>query len=100
MDSGQLIYILSRLILGTIASFFAIMLWPRTRDAAWMLVVFGVIAFYAETVYTVLRIFGMAGEGIFVIGTMPLMSILLPSLPTVFFISALAVMVARKYRRR
>jgi hypothetical protein len=100
MDSGQLIYILSRLILGALASFFAIMLWSRTRDIAWILMVIGTIAAYVETVYSILRLFGIAGGNLFVIGTMPFMSILLPSLPTAFFAAALAVMVIRKYRRR
>jgi len=99
MDLGQVIYILCRLILGAFASFFAIMLWSKTRDVAWMLIVIGTIAAYGETVYAILTLFGIGG-GIFVIGSMPLMSIVLPCLPTLFFITAFVVMVARKYRRR
>ena len=99
MDSGQVIYILSRLSLGALASFFAIMLWSKTRDVAWMLMVIGTIAAYVETVHAILGLFGIGG-GILVIGSVPLISIILPCLPTVFFIAALAVMVVRKYRRR
>jgi len=98
MDSGQLIYILCRLSLGAVAAFFAIMLWSKTRDVAWMLMVIGTIAAYVETVYAILNLFGISGSDIFVIGSIPLISIILPCLPTVFFISALAVMVARKFR--
>jgi uncharacterized membrane protein len=100
MDTGQLVYILCRLILGALASFFAIMLWSKTRDIAWMLMVIGTIAAYVETVYTILNIFGIAETSILMIGSMSLMSILLPSLPTVFFIAAFLIMVVRKYRRR
>ena len=100
MDSGQLVYILSRLILGALASFFAIMLWSKTRDIAWMLMVIGTIAAYVETVYSILNLFGISGGSILTIGTVPIMSILLPSLPTVFFIAAFLVMVVRKYGRR
>ena len=99
MDTGQAIYILSRLILGALASFFAIMLWSRTRDVAWMLMVIGTIAVYVETVYSILNLFGIGGGNILLIGSVPLMSIILPCLPMIFFISAFAVMVARKYRR-
>ena len=99
MDLGQVIYILSRLILGALASFFAIMLWSKTRDVAWMLMVIGTIAAYVETVHAILNLFGISG-GIIVIGSVPLMSIILPCLPTVFFIAAFAVMVIRKFRRR
>ena len=98
MDSGQLIYILCRLSLGALAAFFAIMLWSKTRDVAWMLMVIGTIAAYVETVYSILNLFGVSGPGIFIIGSLPLMSIVLPCLPTAFFIAAFAVMVVRKFR--
>ena len=100
MDSGQLVYVLSRLSLGALASFFAIMLWSKTRDIAWMLMVIGTIAIYVETVYSILGLFGISGRNLVTIGTVPLISIILPNLPMIFFISAFAVMVVRKYRRR
>ena len=100
MDSGQLIYILSRLILGGVASFLAIMLWARTRDTAWMLIVMGTIAAYGETIYTIVNLFGLDSGNIVSIGSMSLLSILLPCFPMLFFIAAFAVMVTRKYRRR
>ena len=99
MDSGQVVYILGRLVLGAVASFLAIMLWSRIRDAAWILVIIGTIVAYVETVYSILAVLGIGGEGI-KLGTMSLLSIVLPCLPTVFFIAAFVVMVARKYRRR
>ena len=100
MDTGQVIYILCRLGLGALASFFAIMLWSKTRDVAWMFMVIGTIAVYVETVYSILNILGISGAGIIIIGSVPLMSIILPCLPTMFFIAAFVVMVIRKYRRR
>ncbi|MDR2185205.1 MAG: hypothetical protein LBO80_05990 [Treponema sp.] len=100
MDTGVLIYISSRLILGAAAAFLAIMLWSKTRDVAWMLVVIGIIAAYIETIYSVLDLFGLIGKRFIVIGSIPLMSIILPNLPAVFFIAAFGVMVIRKYRRR
>jgi uncharacterized membrane protein len=99
MDSGQVTFIISRLALGALASFFAIMLWSKTRDIAWMLMVIGTIAAYVETVYSILELFGITGGEVFSIGSVPLVSIVLPCLPTVFLIAAFAVMVFRKYRR-
>jgi hypothetical protein len=99
MDSGQVIYIISRLALGALASFFAIMVWSKIRDVAWMLMVIGTIAVYVETVYSILNLMGITGDNIFVIGSVPLISIILPCLPTIFFIAAFAVMVVRKFRR-
>jgi hypothetical protein len=100
MDSGQVTYIISRLALGALASFFAIMLWSKTRDIAWMLMVIGTIAAYVETVYSILELFGITSGAVLSIGSVPLVSIVLPCLPTVFFIAAFAVMVVRKYRHR
>ncbi|MDR1804228.1 MAG: hypothetical protein LBQ94_11550 [Treponema sp.] len=99
MDSGQIVYILGRLVLGATASFLAIMLWSRIRDAAWILVIIGTIVAYVETVYSILILMGIANEYI-MLGSMSLLSIILPCLSTLFFIAAFAVMVARKYRRR
>ncbi|GHV71863.1 hypothetical protein AGMMS49928_25800 [Spirochaetia bacterium] len=98
MDIGETVYISSRLILGAAAAFFAIMLWARTRDLAWMLVVAGTITAYVETVYSVLDLFGIITGGKFFLGSLPVASIVLPSLPTLFFIAAFMVMVIRKYR--
>jgi hypothetical protein len=100
MDPGEFIAILSRLVLGALASFLAIMLWSKTRDTAWILVIIGTLMAYAETVYSILIFFGVSSVNILPVGSVPLMSILLPVLPTLFFIAALLVMVVRGYRRR
>jgi len=97
MGTEEIIFISSRLSLGALASFFAILLWSKTRDIAWMLMVVGTITAYAETVYSILQTFGITGtsnRGI------SLLSIILPNLPTVFYIAAFMVMVIRKSRLR
>jgi hypothetical protein len=99
MDTGQVVYIASRLILGALASFFAIMVWSKIRDVAWMLMVIGTIAVYVETVYSILNLMGITGDNIVVIGSVPLVSIILPCLPTIFFMAAFIVMAVRKFRR-
>jgi hypothetical protein len=100
MNTGELAYISSRLILGALASFFAIMLWAKTRDVAWMLLVIGTIAAYIETIYSILSLLGISGGGRALMGPITAASLVLPNLPTVFFIIAFLVMVIRKYRRR
>ena len=99
MDSGHLIYIICRLVLGAAAAFLAILLWAKTRDLAWMLMVIGVLASYVEVVYSILELFGLGGVFGAYIGSKSVASILFPCLPLVFFIAAFAVMVARNYRR-
>lgn len=105
MGSLQIVHIVIRLTLVTVASFFAIMLWSRTRDVAWMLMVVAAIAAYVETVYSILAGFGITGSSLLnfipfmpLVPILPIVSILVPQLPTVFFIAALIVIVGRKSR--
>ncbi|MDR1949856.1 MAG: hypothetical protein LBQ38_10730 [Spirochaetaceae bacterium] len=100
MDPGEILYISSRLLLGALASFFAIMLWSKTRDPAWMLMVAGALAAYVETVYSILDLFGVIGPAAASIGSVPLASIILHNLPVVFYTIAFIVMVIRKYRKQ
>jgi hypothetical protein len=98
MDAGEIVFIVSRLSTGALAAFFAIMLWSKTRDIAWMLIVIGTIAAYIETVYSILALFGITGNQLS-IGSVPIAAILLPNLRTAFFIAAFLVMIIRKFRR-
>ena len=99
MDAGEILFIVSRLTTGALAAFFAIMLWSKTRDIAWMLMVIGTIVAYVETVYSILILFGITGNQLS-IGSVPVASILLPNLRAGFFIAAFVVMIVRKVRRR
>jgi hypothetical protein len=63
-----------------------------------MLMVIGTIAAYINTVYSILNEFGISESSAFMIGSRTLASIVLPNLPSVFFIAAFLVMVIRKYR--
>jgi hypothetical protein len=99
MDIGEILYLSSRLFLGSLASFLAIMLWSKTRDVAWMLMIIGTIAAYAEIVYTILGLFGIATGTALLAGSVPIPALILSNLPTGFFIAAFLVMVIRKYYR-
>jgi hypothetical protein len=99
MDAGNLIYILSRLILGALAAFLAIMVWSKTRDVAWMLMVIGTIAGYAEIVYSILGILGITEGKAFLGGSVSIAALALANLPSCFFIAAFLVMIARKLYR-
>jgi len=100
MDTGQTIFITSQLVLGAAASFFAILFWPKTRDAAWMLVIIGVIVTYIETVYSILKVFGIGVDDSLHIGSVPIISFILPTLRMILFISAFAVMLYKQSRQK
>jgi hypothetical protein len=99
MDPGKIVYISSCLSTGALAAFFAIILWSKTRDTAWMLVVIGTLAAYVETVHTILTMFGIT-EPRLTLGSVSLTTIILPNLKMGFFIAAFVVMVIRKLRYR
>jgi hypothetical protein len=96
MDWGQIILVYSRLILGAVAVFLAIMLWSKTRDAAWMLIVAGTITAYIEIVYSVVELLGFTAISGLVIGSVPLTAILLPSLRMILFSIAFLIMIMRR----
>jgi len=78
----------------------AILLWPKIRDAAWMLIIFGTIVAYIETVYFVLERFGITGNEFLVFGSVPLISLVLPVIRMSFFIAAFVIMVYRQSRNK
>ena len=98
MEQGQILLVMSQLIFGAIAAFLAIMLWSRTRNSAWMLIIIGAIVAYIEIVYSILNMFGMTAD-FFLIGSVPVISFILPLLRMFFFIAAFLVMIIRHSRQ-
>ncbi|MDR3160544.1 MAG: hypothetical protein LBU28_02900 [Spirochaetaceae bacterium] len=99
MNIGEICYISSRLFFGALASFFAVILWSKTRDPAWMLVGMGTIAAYIEIVCSVLDRAGLTKTGGSGGISMSLGAIVLSNLPAFFLTGAFMVMVVRKIRR-
>jgi hypothetical protein len=98
MDTREIIFVLCRLCLGAMAAFFAIMLWSRTRDIAWILMAGGIIAAYGENLYQALDAFGISVLPP-ALDSFPLAAAL-SGVPLLFFIAALFVMVFRSYGGR
>jgi hypothetical protein len=96
MNAGDTVLLVSRLSIAAAAAFLAILLWSRTRDLAWMLVVIGVIASYAEILFNLLSGLGIVDESRYSPLGLPLGRILLSNLPYLFLCAALIVMIRRK----
>jgi hypothetical protein len=84
ISDPDLVELVVRLAVGAIATFGAILLWARTRDAAWMLVIIGTIIRYGEIMYTTFTLFGILSDGKLLFG-LPLVRILLTNLPPLFY---------------
>jgi methylmalonyl-CoA mutase cobalamin-binding subunit len=96
MATEAMVIILSRLVFGAIATFLAIVLWSRTRDVAWMLIVIGTIISYGEVLFTTLESFGMVEVAAVTVYGVSAFRVVFANLPTIFFILAFSVMIARK----
>ena len=95
MVQSEIVFYIIRLVLGGIAAFLAIMLWSRTRDAAWMSLVAGAITGYAGIVYEMLIKLGIASASSLMIGGISLSTLLFAVVPTLFFILAFILMLLR-----
>ena len=96
MDTVEFFLILSRLGVGAIVTFFAILLWSQTREVSWVLVIIGTLVSYAEIVFTTLERFGIITGELFTVSGFPMFRILLLNLPMVFYTCAFISVIARK----
>ncbi len=96
MPSSDLVLLVSRLVFAAIASFLAIVLWSRTRDSAWMLMVVGTIAAYADIIYSLLALFGAINPESLSLGGVHLGALVFSNLPYLFYSIAFIIMIVRK----
>ncbi len=96
MGTEQAIMMLSRFVLGALATFLAIMVWSKTRDTAWMLIVVGTVAHYGEVVFSALESLGVVRLDVVRISGVAVFPLVLTNLPTIFFTVAFLVIVSRR----
>ncbi len=100
MDStAGFVLTLSRLGVGALGTFFAILLWSQTRDAAWVLVIIGTLVAYAEVVYSTLEAFGILSVESFSLSGIPVLRLVLANLPMLLLACAFIVVIARRRLR-
>ena len=96
------ISILVRLILGALATFFGILLWSKTRDAAWILVILGILVSYAEIIFSTLQQFGIVHFESLLIPLLPdvpldqILQVVLLNLPLLLYTVAFIILVSRR----
>ncbi len=96
MDVASFVYMMTKIIFGGIATFFAVLVWSKTRDIAWILIVIGTIVYYIGIIYDTLDMFGIVGEYAIVINGISLVKLILSNLPMVIFVFAFIIVVVRK----
>ncbi len=95
MTDPNVISLIIRLITGSAAAFFAIFLWAKTRDTAWMLVIIGIIVDYAKILFSALQFFGFVSPNLFTIGELKIGKIILDNIPSMFISAGLIIMILR-----
>jgi hypothetical protein len=92
---SELLLFIVKLVLGGITAFLAIMLWSKTRDAAWMSLVAGAVTSYAGIVYEMMVRLGIIIPGGITVTGIPLATLLFTVIPSCFFILAFILMLIR-----
>jgi hypothetical protein len=72
------------------------MLWSKTRDAAWMFIVIGILTAYIEVICSILELLGVTVGSVLYVGSVSIVAIVLPVLCTLFFIAAFLIMLVRR----
>ena len=89
-----------KLILGGIAAFWAIMIWSKTREAVWVLLIAGTLTAYAGIVYDVLSEFGIGIAAVqnFIpeIAGINIVRLAFAAVPQLFFTAAFILALVRK----
>ncbi|MBN1834905.1 MAG: hypothetical protein JW820_03580 [Spirochaetales bacterium] len=98
MELGELVILLSRLGMGALGTFFAILLWSQTRDVSWVLVIIGTLVAYAEIVLSTLERFGILSPTYFEVSGFPLLRVLLVNLPMFLYTLGFITRIARRRR--
>ncbi len=96
MTSPVIIAAAIRLITGGFAAFFAIILWPRIRDAAWMCIIGGVIITYAGIIYDMLILFGVLSGNELVVSGISVLPLAFELVPLLLYSIGFIIMGVRK----
>lgn len=99
MGLGDTVWLVSRFAVAGVMTFLAIILWSRTRDVAWMLIVIGAVSSYAEVLFDLFVRTGLVDEARLELLGLPAARILFSNLPYLFLAAAFLVMLFRKARR-
>jgi hypothetical protein len=89
------ITIMIKLFVGALSTFFAILLWSKTRDMAWILVIAGVLIDYANIVVQTLAGFGILNMESLAVYGIPMLDMFLGSAPKLLFITGFIIMIKR-----
>ncbi|MDR1893299.1 MAG: hypothetical protein LBQ61_01235 [Spirochaetales bacterium] len=95
MPELDLISLCGPLIIGGVSAFLAILLWSKTRDPPWILVIAGTLVNYGGIVFATFGYYGLLPEDVVFFPGILSLKTLFSFLPLVFFSIAFIVMIRR-----
>lgn len=100
MSDTEIVFFVIKLFFGTLIAFFAIMLWSKTRDLSWMLLVLAAVTGYSSIVFELLLKLGFVDtRHINLLGIeIPLIQLALLVAPNLFVVAAFVLMLIRSGR--
>ena len=88
---------LIKLFTGALFTFFAVFLWSKTRDTAWILICIGTVFFYIEIIFSTLNNFGILEDFIFFgYPGYAILSVILVNLPILLYTIAFIIVILRR----
>ena len=97
MEREQFIFCLLRIIIGALASFFAIIVWNKSCEPCWKCISAATVISYIDIVYEMLLELGIVFEYDVMLLGIPVLSFFLKLVPLVFFLLGF-ILIAAKLR--
>lgn len=92
----QGIQMIISIVIGAVATFCAILLWPKTRDPAWSLIIIGTLFYYGSIIFQVLEVFGVARIHVQAATAEAVIHAALTNIPFVFYTISFVIMIRRR----
>ena len=92
-------FFIIKLVFGALACFFAILLFSKTRDLAWVFVIIGTVLLYIQIVFDTLYTLNIISKDYFIlfgINFFNIISVLIANLPLAAFITAFIIVLVKK----
>lgn len=99
MLQSEIVFFTAKIVLSGLAAFFAIIVWNRVREPAWMCIAAGTVLSYAGDVCTLLVELGIVARISSVRNTVTVETAVFSFLPTVFCIAGFFLIIIRSKRR-
>lgn len=93
MNQTQIIFWCIKLVLGGFASFFAILLWSKTRRACYLSLVSSILISYAGLIFELMLDLGILSRDIFIFFGLPVLSLAFTVLPALLLILSLILII-------